>query len=43
MNGAIEGQAPSMPVGLDQGVVAATICDAIAGAASGLPSAAFGP
>ena len=43
MNGAIEGQAPSMPVELDQGVVAARISDAIAGDASDLPSAAFGP
>ncbi len=40
---AIEGRAPSMPVGLDPSAVAATICDAIAGDASDLPSAAFGP
>jgi cyclic-di-GMP-binding biofilm dispersal mediator protein len=39
---AIEGQAPSMPVGLDPVAVAATICDAIAGDATDLPSAAFG-
>ena len=39
---AIEGQAPSMPLGLDPAVVAATICDAIAGDATDLPSAAFG-
>ena len=43
MNGAIEDQPPSMPVGLNQDVVVATICDAIAGDASDLPSAALGP
>ncbi|MFW2381032.1 MAG: SDR family NAD(P)-dependent oxidoreductase [Acidimicrobiales bacterium] len=39
---AIEGTAPRMPPGLNPTVVAATICDAIAGDASELPSSAFG-
>lgn len=39
---AIEGQAPRMPTGLDPVAVAATICDAIAGDATDLPSTAFG-
>ncbi len=43
MTRAIEGQAPSMAEGLDPGVVAARISDAIAGDATDLPSAAFGP
>ena len=37
----IEGQAPKMPVGLDPTMVAATICDAIAGDVVDLPSTAF--
>ncbi len=41
--GATEGQASRMPVGLDPDAVAATICDAIAGDATDLPSAAFAP
>lgn len=40
---AIEGQAPKMPAGLDPDAVAATICNAIAGDATDLPSKAFGP
>lgn len=39
---AIEGQAPKMPQGLDPVAVAATICDAIAGDATDLPSTVFG-
>lgn len=37
----IEGQSPKMPKGLDPAAVAATICDAIAGNTTDLPSAAF--
>jgi len=37
----VEGQAPTMPVGLDPAFVAAIICDAIDGDAADLPSAAF--
>jgi len=37
----IEGRAPKMPTGLDPVAVAATICDAIAGTATDLPSSAF--
>jgi len=37
----IEGRAPKMPTGLDPAAVAATICDAIAGTATDLPSSAF--
>jgi cyclic-di-GMP-binding biofilm dispersal mediator protein len=40
---AIDGQAPTMRPGLDPRVVAATICDAIAGDVSDLPSTAFEP
>jgi len=40
-NRPIEGQAPKMPTGLDPADVAATICDAIAGDTSDLPSTAF--
>jgi len=39
----LEGQAPRMPAGLDPRAVAATICGAIAGDATDLPSSAFGP
>lgn len=39
---AIEGDAPRMPRGLTPSAVAATICDAIAGDATDLPSTAFG-
>lgn len=38
---AIHGQAPKMPVGLAPAGVAATICDAIAGDTTDLPSSAF--
>ena len=38
---AIDGQAPKMPVGLAPADVAATICDAIAGEVTDLPSSAF--
>ncbi len=37
----VEGQAPKMPIGLDPITVAATICDAIAGDITDLPSTAF--
>ncbi len=37
----VEGTAPKMPTGLSPDAVAATICDAIAGDASDLPSEAF--
>jgi cyclic-di-GMP-binding biofilm dispersal mediator protein len=37
----IEGVAPRMPTGLDPSSVAATICDAIAGDVTDLPSSAF--
>ena len=37
----IEGNAPKMPTGLDPIAVAATICDAVAGTATDLPSSAF--
>lgn len=37
----VEGTAPRMPKGLDPTAVAATICDAIAGDATDLPSASF--
>ncbi len=37
----IEGHPPTMPVGLAASAVAATICDAIAGSATDLPSVAF--
>jgi len=37
----IEGRAPKMPTGLDPAAVAVTICDAIAGTATDLPSSAF--
>jgi cyclic-di-GMP-binding biofilm dispersal mediator protein len=40
---AIAGEPPKMPVGLDPRSVAATICDAIAGDATELPSTVFGP
>lgn len=39
----VEGQAPRMPKGLEPAAVAATICDAIAGDATDLPSTAFEP
>ncbi len=38
---AVEGTAPRMPPGLDPTAVAATICDAIVGDATDLPSSAF--
>lgn len=38
----IEGSAPTMPQGLDPASVAATICDAVAGDVTDLPSDAFG-
>ena len=37
----VEGQAPKMPTGLDPSMVAATICAAIAGDTTDLPSTAF--
>ncbi len=37
----IEGRPPSMPIGLDPLSVAATICEAIVGTATDLPSTAF--
>ncbi len=37
----VEGTAPKMPTGLDPAAVAATICDAIVGDATDLPSTAF--
>jgi cyclic-di-GMP-binding biofilm dispersal mediator protein len=40
---AVEGRAPRMPAGLDPVAVAATICAAIVGDATDLPSTAFGP
>ena len=39
----VEGQAPKLPTGLDPAAVAATICDAIAGDTTDLPSTAFAP
>jgi cyclic-di-GMP-binding biofilm dispersal mediator protein len=39
----IEGTAPKMPIGLDRHGVARTICDAIAGDVTDLPSSAFAP
>ena len=41
-NRAVAGQAPRMPAGLDPAGVAATICDAIVGESTDLPSSAFG-
>lgn len=38
---AIAGVAPTMPTGLDPVAVAATICDAVAGDVTDLPSSAF--
>lgn len=40
-NRPIDGQTPKMPTGLDPVAVATTICDAIAGSSSDLPSTAF--
>lgn len=40
-NRPVEGRAPKMPKGLDPVVVATTICDAIRGGATDLPSTAF--